>query len=665
MMKRRGPTLSSISETEGTCDFLPGASPATACTATSSSSSSSPASSRAEWDDPLFQDEANAYSYYSPPPLLFGRSRDDAPSIKYRSLLLRKRLLVILCCLSVTTWTLCSQRLWAVQDGRVTYWNNNHMNHSGNYDRSLPRQLFQDLPTVRHGFRYTTSALRTIREERPADHPWVKTSSSMVLNPDLNILEHAGYTAKPIMMGMLWPESSTKKPTTEVDIASLLVVSINPHTFQVTPAKSSTTQSSTATKSSATTRRSILPPNFNKLFPAFITGGNPRNVTFDINYTMTYDPRLEEVDEGFPWPIPDGCEMQYDWQSESHPTCNTLHEQDVPTELTTTFASSSSPSIINKNNNNNKHDSMRAQLLAAGGYRNVWMIHNGTQVAASTTTQLTTDDNVITRDPPIALKTLLYERDWYQMQYKRHNLDALVASRLQSSPYILNIHGYCGTSGLYEFARGGNLQSVTEKYFNTFTPRIKVELSYNVAHAIADLHNMAKEGVPVVSHTDIFPNQFVRLEESDPYFLLNDFNRARWVNLPVVNNDTSSSNNMTKQSCGFTFPRNRGKFRSPEEYRYQLETEAVDVYSAGNIFYYLLVGEFPFASRSRDTVKRSLKAGKRQRIPEEYATSEDPLIQALVKAIRMCWIQIPADRATARQVQNHLGRAMKAPKKEQ
>ena len=645
-MKRRGPTLSSISETcaEGTCDTLLEASPAaTACTATSS-----PANSSADWDAHSFHEEPNRLANYYPPPLFLGRSRDSPPSTKYRSLLLRKRLLVILCSLSVTTWTLCSQRLWAVQDGRVNYWRNSN-NNIGEYDRSLPRQLFQDLPTVAHGFRYTTSTLRI-------------TASSLVVNNNLNILEHAGYTAKPIMVGMIWP-GSPKKQTTGVDtnndteerVEESIVVSINPHTFQVTPAKTrfrSTTQS-TATTSSTTTRRSLLPPNYAKLFPA-MTGGDPRSVTFDINYTMTYDPtRFEEKDEGFPWPIPDGCEMQYDWQSESHPTCNTMHEQDVPAELTTTFTSSSN----SESNNNNKHDSMRAQLLAAGGYRNVWMIHNGTQVAASTKatgSHADDDDSVVTRDPPIALKTLLYERDWYQMQYKRHNLDALVASRLQSSPTILNIHGYCGTSGLYQFARGGNLQSVTEKSFNTYTPRIKLELSYNVAHAIADLHNMAKEGVPVVSHTDIFPNQFVRLQETDPSFLLNDFNRARWVNLPV------SNSNMTKETCGFTFPRNRGKFRSPEEYRYQLETEAVDVYSAGNIFFYLLVGEFPFATRSRDTVKRSLKAGKRQRIPEEYATSDDPLIQALVKAIRMCWIQIPADRATARQVQKYLGRAMKA-----
>ena len=581
-------------------------------------------------------------------------------STKYRSLLLRKRLFVIFCSLSATIWTLCSQRLWEAQDYR------DNLSDAMHFDLSQPRQLHQDIPTSKSyssGLRFTQSAARR-KQQRPADHPFIASSeASFSVNSNLHVLEQAGYTAKPIMMGMLWPSTTTSAPKKKVSAPQHinaekmteepLVVSINPHTFQVIPTKPNRQNSMHHAVTAGMARRSILPPDYSKLFtPA--TGAMNRSVTFDINYTIAHDPTFEEKDEGFPWPIPDGCEMQYDWQTDSHPTCNALHEQDVTTELTITFASSST-----NNNDNNKHDSMRAQLLAAGGYRNVWMIHNGTEVASGATS---TTVDTRSRDPPIALKTLLYERDWYEMQYKRHNLDALVASRLQSSPYILNIHGYCGTSGLYEFAKGGNLQGITEKYHSTFTPRIKLELSYNVAHAIADLHNMAKEGVPVVSHTDIFPNQFVRLQENDANFLLNDFNRARWVNLPVAND---ASNNMTKESCGFTFPRNRGKFRSPEEYLYQLETEAVDVYSAGNIFYFLLVGEFPFATRSRDTVKQALKAGKRQRIPEEYAKSEDPIIQALVKAIRMCWIQIPTDRASARQVQRHLGRAMKALQNEQ
>jgi len=230
---------------------------------------------------------------------------------------------------------------------------------------------------------------------------------------------------------------------------------------------------------------------------------------------------------------------------------------------------------------------------------------------------------------------------------------------LQSSKYLLNVYGYCGTSGIYEFAAGGNLMSVTENFQSQYTPRIKLELSYNVAHAIADLHNMAKEGQPVVAHTDIFPDQFVRVREDTSLtrtsFKLNDFNRGRWINLPKAN----APSNVTKESCGFTFPRNRGKFRSPEEYMYQLETEKVDVYSMGNIFYFILTGEFPFEKHSRNTIKSALKAGKRQRIPEEYAKSEDPMIQAVVKAIRMSWIQNPTDRATARQVQHQLERALR------
>ena len=552
-----------------------------------------------------------------------------------RYLLAGKRLIMILASLSITTGTIWTHQLWRTSDNN-NY--NNHPQHDMDWQAPFsrlyllqPRQLFQELPSRSYSDIYAAATINT-----------------------------GNLIPKPIMMGVLWPQREGDDDYYQdhdildtkagLEVTQGLVVSIDPYTYHVVPAASSktpTTRNTIAYKSRKAARRSILPPNYDTLFPPFRHG---RSVTFDINYTMPYmyDPSREERDEGMKWPIPEGCEMQYKWQSESHPTCNHLHEQDVPAELTTTFSSGTGKAQA--------HDSLRAQLLAAGGYRNVWMIHNGTQVVGggghkNTTTQ-------VTRDPPIALKTLLYERDWYEVQYARHNLDALVASRLQSSPYILNLYGYCGTSGMYEFAQGGNLKGVTETYYKQYNPRTKLELAYNVAHAIADLHNMAKEGVPVVSHTDIFPDQFVRIRDDTSIrqtpFKLNDFNRARWVNLPTQD----APRNVTKESCGFTFPRNRGKFRSPEEYNYQLETEQVDVYSMGNIFYFLLVGEFPFAARSRDTVKRTLKEGKRQRIPDEYANSEDPMIQAVVEAIRMSWIQIPADRATARQVERHLGRVM-------
>ena len=367
--------------------------------------------------------------------------------------------------------------------------------------------------------------------------------------------------------------------------------------------------------------------------------------------------------------------MQYDWQTESHPTCNAFHEVDLRQQLGITFSSSSSlassssssslSSLRSKGRKLQKHepDSMRARLLAAGGYRNVWMIHNGTEYG-STNINIHSSrgsqggDSDLERERPIALKTLLYERDWYPIYYARHNLDALVTSRLSSSPYIADQYGYCGASGFYEFAKGGNLLTYTERNFYDLDSQMKLELSYQVAQAIADLHNkVGQEGQPVVAHTDIFPDQFVQIHSHDSSlatnpFKLNDFNRARWIHKP------SPGSNATHESCGFSFPKNLGKFRSPEEYAYKMETEKIDIYSMGNIFYFLLTGEAPFLSRSRDTVKRVLKSGRRQPIPDVYQTSSDPIVKGLIKAIQMCWIHSPADRATARQVEQHLSRLL-------
>jgi serine/threonine protein kinase len=242
-------------------------------------------------------------------------------------------------------------------------------------------------------------------------------------------------------------------------------------------------------------------------------------------------------------------------------------------------------------------------------------------------------------------------------------LDALVSTKLQSSPYIMNIYGFCGISGFYEFASQGNLLQHINKNFESFDPPTKMSLSYNVARAIADLHNFAKEGEPVVAHTDIFPNQFVRGNPNVP-FKLNDFNRARWVHLPEKSKwaDSSHAHNVTaaksKESCGFTFVQNRGNFRSPEEYAYRLETEAVDIFSMGNVFFLLLTGYMPFENETRDTVKQVLKKGRRYHIPDEYKISTDPIVQAIVAAIRMSWIHEPSQRATARQVERHLRQSM-------
>lgn len=80
--------------------------------------------------------------------------------------------------------------------------------------------------------------------------------------------------------------------------------------------------------------------------------------------------------------------------------------------------------------------------------------------------------------------------------------------------------------------------------------------------ALADLHNVDAEGEATIAHTDITPGQFIKVGDT---FKLNDFNRARF--LPW--------SQQQQRPCSYLVGNNGGKFRSPEEYRYDPQTEMV------------------------------------------------------------------------------------------
>jgi len=180
----------------------------------------------------------------------------------------------------------------------------------------------------------------------------------------------------------------------------------------------------------------------------------------------------------------------------------------------------------------------------------------------------------------------------------------------------------------------------------------KMKYVYQVAAAIADTHNIDREGFPSMTHTDISMSQFVSTNGGEDY-QINDFNRARFLYRSVKDHN---------QICKFEVGSNKGKFRSPEEYEYNPEDEKVDVYSMGNIFYVLLTGKYPWEKLNKDEAKDAVIAGKRPEIDSQYLESEDPLIQAIVKAIGDCWIHDPDKRTTSRAIEQFL-RPLAAAKK--
>jgi serine/threonine protein kinase len=96
------------------------------------------------------------------------------------------------------------------------------------------------------------------------------------------------------------------------------------------------------------------------------------------------------------------------------------------------------------------------------------------------------------------------------------------------------------------------------------------------------------------------------------------------------------------------------KFRSPEEYEYGDQTEKVDIYSMGNVFYVLLTATWPWDGTKEEEAQKLVKEGKRPYVNGTILNSTNPIDQALLKAMDMCYVHDPSKRASAKEVLNFL-----------
>lgn len=117
----------------------------------------------------------------------------------------------------------------------------------------------------------------------------------------------------------------------------------------------------------------------------------------------------------------DKCKAQYDWQKTSHPTCNTVYEFDL------------------SNLHADKKNDERVRIISNGYWRDVWMVR---------------EDHTDTKR---VLKTMRYRQDFVPRNYDRHRRDAVAMERLTSSKYVVDIYGFCGNSGIFEYSEGGDI----------------------------------------------------------------------------------------------------------------------------------------------------------------------------------------------------------------
>jgi len=96
------------------------------------------------------------------------------------------------------------------------------------------------------------------------------------------------------------------------------------------------------------------------------------------------------------------------------------------------------------------------------------------------------------------------------------------------------------------------------------------------------------------------------------------------------------------------------QFRAPEEYKVELLSEKVDVFSLGNVIYCIIVGVCPFKDMKQNEYRRLIKDGILPPVKKEYRESDNSIDRALVKAMDMSLIYRWQDRAKAYEVSNVL-----------
>lgn len=339
------------------------------------------------------------------------------------------------------------------------------------------------------------------------------------------------------------------------------------------------------------------------------------------------------------------CQFKYDWQEGAFPNCNVIHEFELGQTNRMLGRMARKRLRLREGDGNDI-----VQYLSHGYWRDVWVLSHRNPPDETHPKE---------REELTVLKTLRYEHDFTDRNYDRHRKDALASERLSGSPYVVDIFAFCQNTAVFEYGKGGDIDGKLwpydaeeeEHYVAELSSWEKLDMSYQVACGIADMHDVEEDGIASIAHTDITPSQFIYINGK---WKLNDFNRCRFMR----------EYKEDKSVCGFEVGSNPGKFRAPEEYAYEVETEKIDVYSMGNVFYAILSGLMPFEGIKAEKANKQVMEGKRPKIPSEVKESEDIAIQAILAATKKCWIQDPKERPPASEIRDELKSVMERIKKE-
>jgi hypothetical protein len=322
-----------------------------------------------------------------------------------------------------------------------------------------------------------------------------------------------------------------------------------------------------------------------------------------------------------------GCPFIADWQTNTgaYPTCNLLHEFDG-------LQMGYHPGPM-----------YRIEHLANGGNKDVWGV-------------LLEDD---TTSPDFVLKTTRYNIDFVDRHLDKDRIDALIMGQATASPYVMNMYAYCAFSNLVERSSMSLSDWIRTKQ-ETAKPLELLQLAYQAAQGLADMHLFHKNGLPTVAHGDIKTSQFLYAPTTGVY-KVNDFNNGRLL----------TSKGHPPGVCPFpsTHVWNSRTNHAPEEYKMdgQQLADRADVFTLGSLFYTLLTGNAPFivGAHSKKPSPQALEEaiqeivdGNEPFLPSSIVKSEDPSYVAIVDAMRWCRQYYAKDRPSSQQVAERLKEAL-------
>lgn len=239
-------------------------------------------------------------------------------------------------------------------------------------------------------------------------------------------------------------------------------------------------------------------------------------------YKAIYDPTSSrDIDRTDPFQE-GSCKESRTWQVTSFPACNSVHEVNLAT-----FPDTTSPAY-----HENEED---IQMINNGYWRDVWKVR--TMNSATNTRE---SDNYT------VLKTMRYRHDYTERNFDRHRRDAVAMERLTGKEDVVDIYGYCGNSGIFQYSQDGDVYGMiwgtthktTENENILYSPYKALQTAEQISSGIAAAHtfdynaynddemNNDAGNYAKMAHTDITPTQFVMINGR---YRLNDFNRCRFI----------------------------------------------------------------------------------------------------------------------------------------